>query len=314
MKSASVGSHSREEQYGATSSELWSNLLHYPSNKRTISWPALIVSFINEFLATIGFTFVSVYATFLTAPSTSLVNGLALGIVQGAAYLMFSNWQAPKKYIDGELPRHLSWSISLSHTCAARNGLKYLPFYMAVQTLGSLIAGALLVPFGASAPAFVAFTTDPEFTTAVACEILASFVICFGSLFSNYYSVDEEQEPHRSKPSHVHASIARGLTTAIFLSKSYYSGDFVVWFAGCFGTCISTACPTDTPMSGAPAFYMLFPLVGAVAAGLIFLVEVLIHGAGGKVAKTKSVNKQINNESLKDALLPEGTRSTRKEK
>ncbi len=304
--SAPMGAETVEGQYKSDGS-YWSNFVHYPSNRHSIRWMTLIVSFFNEYIATFGFVFVTVWATKLVAPSASLLNGFVLGLVAGGAYYMFSGWQLPKRSIEYELPRHLSISITFAHWLGGRCGIKYAVFYWIFQILGSLTAGALLKGFGMGFT-MTTFDTVPYLWGV---EILASFFICFGSLYSNYFGIPESAEKAHTRSGQHHAAGARVLFTTLFLSKYFYSGDFVVYLGGLIGLCTSGGCPGDDPIFAAPVFYAFVPLIGAAGAGVIFFLLTLIHDATGRTTKS-AVNSAIRDPSLQEELIPHNNVNTKK--
>jgi glycerol uptake facilitator-like aquaporin len=280
-----VGARTKEEQYSPAGRKSWmSTLIWAPADVEVLKVSNTLRAYFMEFLGTLLFTLATNMAVSLTAAaSTTLLNGVLVGLLAGGSYYMAGSWlrTTSKDESDYELPRHLSWSVSLGHFLVMRLGLWYLLWYLVAQTAGAAVAGGFLYFFdNGVVPSMLSATPNNGFYWAL--EILGPLFIVFSVLYNNYLSryMDKKGSPSEEDSIH-HGMYAGGLMrfvwTAIFYNKGAYSFDAVVYIAGVIGTC-ATACLGSS--GNGWWFYVFVPLLGSVGAAIVYVPPMLLFSWG----------------------------------
>lgn len=260
------------------------SLAYAPFDRRSYSSAILVVSYLAELLGTFVFAFVvNLAKASITGVMTSVETFLAgtfLGLIGGLAYYLASGWNMDSPNSEyAELPKHLSWSVSFAYALIMRTGWLVLVGYLVSQTLGSLIAGGLLRFLGAgTVPTPLA--THMSRTWFV--EIIGVFIIVFPLLYKHMAGATLKEEDARLRNAQMYAAGGRALATAVLFQFQGYSFDAVIYLAGLIGGCNVngvSGCPNASPFHGAPAFYMLVPLLGAVIAVAFYLIVLVLVNA-----------------------------------
>lgn len=274
-----------------------SSLAYAPLDRRSLHWGMIALSWIAEMLGTFVFVFVvNLGKASITGSMTSVETFLAgtfLGIIGGLTYYLASGWNIDSPDADYyELPKHLSWTVSLAHTLLFRTGWLMLVFYLLAQTCGSLLASGFLFFLGkGTLPTPLAANMGTTWFV----EIFGVFCIIFPMLFKHLAGATLTEEDARVRNSQFYAAGGRVFATSILFQFQGYSFDPVIYLGGLVALCDSTGCPNSTPFGGAVAFYILVPLLGAMVACVFYAVALLfiscVGWCGNKRVKRRGRNR-----------------------
>lgn len=263
----------REDQYRGNGREsALTTFLWGPAGMRPTKISVTIRGCIMELIGVMLFALVTNMAVSLSAASANtLLSGVLVGVLAGGSYFMACSWIRTHGE-DYELPRHLSWTVSLGHALVFRLGFIYLLIYLVVQTLGALLAGLVLLYFGNGVvPA--SLTTAPyvfDLSISYMLEIMGAMFIVFAILYNNYLSHSDAAEDRHVQHGQYAGSLVRGIWTSVFYSKAAYSFDAVIIIAGCsFTSALSDA-------GNGWGFYVGVPLIGTACAVLLYLITLVI--------------------------------------
>jgi hypothetical protein len=221
-------------------------------------------------------------ASTVSGSTDTLLQGGLIGIVAGATYYMATGWRLHTK--QGELPRHLSLTISLGYTLALRTGIVvFLFLYALPQVLGSLIGGAIW--YGLSVASGVPGPSGASSGVIFGLEFLGAFLIVFSQLYNHLLGGEstDDAEDENLRHGHLSASLVRFIYTTVFFQFGAYSFDGMLYLAPYLGTCFAGTCVAVNAvpsLANPAAFYILFPLVGAIAAWVVYLLLSIVFYAG----------------------------------
>ena len=293
-----VAARTLEEQYrpgGKGKGSWWRTLLLAPSDTENLKISNTIRAYIMELVGVTLFALVLNMAVSLSVTNANtLLYGMLVGVLAFGSYYMVATWKRTSSGVEGdyELPRHLSYTVSLGHFCAGRLGFLYMLIYWLVQTAGAAIAGGFLyyfdngvVPFSLTTLATPAGPITFNFGYSWAIEILGAAFIVFAIIYNTYLSPHvnsksgtptEEQHIQHGQFS---GALMRGIWTTIFLNKTGYSFDGVIFVAGAIGTCSSTAGCLGGAGNAWP-FYFFVPWIGVAGEALLYLLLIALFSWG----------------------------------
>jgi hypothetical protein len=278
-------SGSPDAQYPTSTDEDWTAALAYaPFHRREFAWSIVILSYLAELLGTFVFAFViNLAKSSITGPMSSVETFLAgtfLGMIGGLTYYLAAGWNMDVPNSEyAELPKHLSWTVSFAYALVFRLGALPLLGYLFSQTVGSLMAGGLLYFLGKGT---LPTASAASIGTTWFVEIIGVFFIVFPLLFKHLLGASTQEEEYRRRNAHFYAAGGRAFATAILFQFQGYSFDAVVYLAGLIALCTSEGCPNSTPFGGAPAFYILAPLVGVLVVVAFYLITLGLVACAGK--------------------------------
>lgn len=268
-------------QYGNPSGGgIGASIAYAPFDRRNYSYSIILLSYVAELLGTFVFAFVvNLAKASITGTMSSVETFLAgtfLGLIAGLSYYLAAGWNMDVPDANyAELPKHLSWSVSIAYFLVMRTGAVVLIGYLVSQTAGSAIAGGLLRFLGSGTIP----TADAQHMGRTwFVEIIGVFMIIFPLLYKHLAGATLAEEDNRRRNAHLYAAGGRAIATAVLFQFQGYSFDPVIYLAGLIGSCNSggnTGCPNASPFSGAVAFYVLVPLLGAVIASAFYALVLL---------------------------------------
>lgn len=302
---SSIKAQSLTDQYNDGTT--WQSVLWYPTHSEALTWRTQIKSYTMEMIATLVFSFLYVFSviTAIDSGADTAIRSILIALVAGGSYYMVTGWL---RMPESELPRHASWTVTVSQMAVFRFGLLHGLFYLLMQFIGILIAAAILFGFG---PGFgMGATTErwiPPQADNVArawlAMIIGSFAIVFSRLYNHMAGVANSEEHKHQRDGEVMASVMTGLAVLVFYRLGNWSFDPVVYLAGLFATGYSgNFLSTTTATYLGAAFNILAPMTGMVLAvalylGLLFLSNPVGHGRLAK--RDVRLEKQIHTQYVK---------------
>lgn len=284
-----------DAQYQNPNGGSWAaSLALAPLDRREYHYSIIALSYIAELLGTFVFVFVvNLAKASITGVMTSVETFLAgtfLGAIGGLTYYLATGWNMDSPDAEyAELPKHLSWTVTIAYSILFRTGWLLSLFYLLAQTCGALLAAGLLYFLGkGTLPTPLA--ADMGKTWFV--EIIGVFFIVFPLLFKHMMGATLTEEDARIRNAQYYAAGGRAFATAVFFQFQGYSFEPMVYLAGMVALCTDAGCPNTTPFGGAPAFYLLVPLLGSLVAVLFYAIALLFVNCTmwGKPRKTRRVS------------------------
>lgn len=260
-------------QNGYLSTAMWA-----PFDRYTARMGMVLLGYLIELLGSLVFCLFTNLArqnlsgVTTTAPLDTL-SAVLVGAVSALTFYMATGFRLQPD----EQPRHISWTITLANLLTFRTGFIPAFFYLCFQTAGAALAGVIL--WGLGSGRVPAGPTIP-FATAFGFEILGSFLIVFAWLFNTMYGAATlEEENANTRSGQASASIGRFLATAALAAGDSYSFEPIIYIAGLIG--FGLVSNVDNPYNASPAIFILTPMVGMVAAVIIYYVLLLLFRLSG---------------------------------
>jgi len=287
---------------GYMSSFLWA-----PFDRYTARMGIVLLGYIMELLGTFLFVLFTNLARqnlpVTNTPGVLLFNAeesLVLGIVAGGMYYLCTGFRLQPD----EQPRHLSWSVTLAFFLTFRTGLLPAIIYLCAQTGGAALAGVTLWGLGVN---IVPGATTVAIGLAFGFEFLGTFVIVFPLLYNMLLGCPVEEERINMRNGQTMASLGRVLSTSVFVAANAYSFDAVVYLGGLIG--FGLLADVNQPYNASPAFFLLVPFAGALAAVIVYYLLLLLFKLStptkrrGRVGATEDTTVQGHI----DQALPQAT-------
>jgi len=272
---SSIKAQSFTEQYNDGTT--WQSILWYPTQGEKLTWRTQIKSYIMEFLATLVFTFLTVFSvvTAIDSGADTAIRSILIGLVGCGSYYMVTGWL---RMPESELPRHASWLVTVSQMAVFRFGVFHGLFYLTMQLVGAIAAAGILFGFG---PGFALTASDENWipqqvdnvSRAWFAEIIGSFAIVFSLLYNHMAGVPNKDEHEHRREGEVMASVMRGLATIVFYRVGNWSFEPVVYLAGLFATGFHNGFLSATSATHlSAAFFILVPMLGMLLAIILYLI------------------------------------------
>jgi hypothetical protein len=198
---------------------------------------------------------------------SSAVDSLVLGIVGGLSYYYATGFRLQPD----EQPRHLGWTVTFASMSMFRTGILPGFVYLCAQTGGAALAGVTL--WGLSVN-LVPGASAATFQTAFGYEVLGTFVIVFPLLYNSMLGVPMDEERKNLRTGQKYASYGRVLATTVLIAGNSYSFEPIIYISGLIG--FGLLADVNNPYLASPAFYILIPLIGVVAAVVFYYVLLLL--------------------------------------
>lgn len=272
-KIARIGANGLRDQYrntGAVNSSWFTTIAFAPFDVKPTYWSTIFIGYLMEFIGTLLLTFAAGLAT-NKATGDPLISGAVLGAVIAGTFYLALRWRLHEKNNHNELPRHLGWTVTFAHMFVLRTGLVTGLGYLLVQTAAALCSGGILQAIGTAKDVLPAADITPAFWGL---EFLGSFLIPFVMLYNLYLGGAYKNEELNMPNAHLNAAMVRFVLTGVLFSYGSYLFEPTLYLTAHISQC-------EFMMSGCPynswPFYVFYPIVGAFAAGVVYLVFMVVY-------------------------------------